>query len=62
MEDDTPSFDPLKVEAPDVTAELADRPVGGLGLLLVRELMDSVQYEQREGRNRLTLTRSLEGG
>jgi len=62
VEDDTPSFDPLKVEAPDVTAELADRPVGGLGLLLVRELMDSVQYEQREGRNRLTLTRSLEGG
>jgi len=62
VEDDTPSFDPLKVEAPDVTAELADRPVGGLGLLLVRELMDSVQYEQLEGRNRLTLTRRLEGG
>ncbi len=62
VEDDTPNFDPLEVEAPDVTAELADRPIGGLGLLLVRELMDSVQYEQREGRNRLTLTRRLEGG
>jgi sigma-B regulation protein RsbU (phosphoserine phosphatase) len=62
VEDDTPSFDPLEVTEPDVTAELADRPVGGLGLLLVRELMDSVHYEQREGRNRLTLTRRLEGG
>jgi anti-sigma regulatory factor (Ser/Thr protein kinase) len=46
IEDDGPRFDPLSLPPPDVTAGLAERPVGGLGLFLVRQLMDVVSYDR----------------
>lgn len=55
IQDDAPPFDPLAAALPDVTAGLAQRRVGGLGILITRRLMDDVQYERAEGRNRLTL-------
>lgn len=55
VQDDAPPFDPLAAALPDVSAGLAQRPVGGLGILLTRRLMDDVRYERAEGRNRLTL-------
>lgn len=58
IEDDGPAFDPLTLPAPDITASLADRPVGGLGVFLVQQVMDSVSYQRVGGRNRLTMTRS----
>lgn len=58
VEDDGPAFDPLQLPAPDVTASLADRPVGGLGIFLVQQVMDSVSYQRVGARNRLTMTRS----
>ena len=57
--DDGPEFDPLSVAEPDTTLGVEDRPVGGLGIALVRRLMDEVAYERRDGRNRLSFGRRL---
>lgn len=57
--DDGDPFDPLAATAPDTRAALDDRPIGGLGVLIVRELMDDVGYRRARGRNRVRLTRRL---
>ena len=57
VEDDGPHFDPLSLPAPDVTASLAHRRVGGLGVHLVRNLMDAVSYARPAGRNQLTMSK-----
>lgn len=59
LEDDGPHFDPLARPPPDVTAELSDRPIGGLGVFLVRQLMDAVSYERVAARNRLIMRKRL---
>jgi serine/threonine-protein kinase RsbW len=58
VEDDGPPFDPLTRPAPDVSAGLHERPVGGLGVFLVRQMMDEVSYRRVGSRNQLTMTRS----
>ena len=50
-------FDPLSLLAPDTGAALEARPIGGLGILIVRSLTDTQAYERRDGRNRLRLTK-----
>jgi anti-sigma regulatory factor (Ser/Thr protein kinase) len=57
--DDGPEFDPLAVAEPDTSLGVEDRPIGGLGIALVRKLMDEVEYERRDGRNRFRMTRRL---
>jgi anti-sigma regulatory factor (Ser/Thr protein kinase) len=57
--DDGPEFDPLSVPEPDRALGVEERPIGGLGMALVRRLMDEVQYERRDGKNRLRLQRRL---
>jgi len=57
--DDAPPFNPLEVAEPDTARSLEERSVGGLGIALVRKLMDVVEYERRAGRNRLRLRRRL---
>ena len=49
-------FNPLMTAAPDLTAPLEARTPGGLGIAIVRGLMDRVVYERRAGKNRLELT------
>lgn len=44
--DDGAAFDPLAREAPVLDAEIDERPIGGLGVFLVRELAESVSYER----------------
>jgi serine/threonine-protein kinase RsbW len=61
VEDDGPQFDPLSLPPPDVTASLSDRRVGGLGVFLVRKIMDTVSYARVAGRNRLRMSKRLEG-
>ena len=49
-------FDPSDVPDPDLTADLSDRKIGGLGIYLMRKLMDEVFYQSDAGkRNTLTL-------
>ena len=59
VEDDGPQFDPLSLPPPDVTASLADRKVGGLGVFLVRNMMDTVTYARTAGRNQLRISKRL---
>ena len=52
-------FDPLQAKEPDITASAEDRPVGGLGIFLVKKTMDEVTYEYRDGQNILRLKKLL---
>jgi serine/threonine-protein kinase RsbW len=59
LEDDGPEFDPLSLPPPNVTASLGERPQGGLGVHLVRQLMDAVTYQRIANRNHLTMRKRL---
>ena len=59
ISDSGKTFDPTSAPDPDLTASLDERPVGGLGIHLVRQLMDSVEYERREGKNILTMIKNI---
>ena len=49
-------FDPLtEAPAPDLTAAVGERRVGGLGVHLTKTLMDDVRYSHEDGRNRLSI-------
>lgn len=48
-------FNPLEVKEADVNASVEDRPIGGLGIFIVRNLMDDANYERVSGKNILTL-------
>ena len=48
-------FDPLSAEAPDLSLSGEERPIGGLGIFLLREMMDDLCYAYRDGRNTLRL-------
>jgi serine/threonine-protein kinase RsbW len=51
-------FDPGSVRPPDLKASLSERQVGGLGIYLMRKLMDEVRYESSsDGGNRLILSK-----
>ena len=52
-------YDPLKKEDPDITLSAEEREIGGLGIFMVKKSMDDVRYEYRDGRNMLTLIKSL---
>ncbi len=58
--DDGVPFNPLSEKAPNIAAPLEDREIGGLGIHLVRNLIDDVTYHRRIGKNVMTLTRQLE--
>jgi len=59
VEDDGPQFDPLSLPPPDITAGLEDRPVGGLGVFLIRQIMDAVSYQRIGTRNQLRITKHV---
>lgn len=51
-------YNPLEREDPDVTLGAEQRPIGGLGILMAKKLMDDVQYEYQDGKNILTLRKN----
>jgi serine/threonine-protein kinase RsbW len=59
VEDDGREFNPLTRPPVDIRAPLEHRPIGGLGIHIVRQMMDSVEYRREAGRNILTMTRRL---
>ena len=52
-------FDPLTAKEPDTTSSAQERPIGGLGIFLVRKTMDEMTYERRNGQNRLTIRKKI---
>jgi serine/threonine-protein kinase RsbW len=57
LRDQAPPFDPTLLPAPDISASLYDRPPGGMGVFLARELMDAVTYRRTREGNELTLAK-----
>jgi anti-sigma regulatory factor (Ser/Thr protein kinase) len=57
VSDDGVAFDPLQAPCQTLGLELATRRVGGVGIHLVRNLMDGCHYSRTDGRNVLTLTK-----
>lgn len=52
-------FDPTKAEDPDITLPTEQRPIGGLGIHLVRQIMDEIKYQRINDKNILTLIKHL---
>ena len=59
ISDSGTAFDPTARESVDISAGVDERPVGGLGIHLIREIMDTVSYERRDGKNILTITKNI---
>jgi serine/threonine-protein kinase RsbW len=57
--DDGPPFDPLAFGMPDLDAAEEERPIGGLGIHIVRSLVDQARYRRASGRNHLYLVRHI---
>ncbi len=57
--DEGVAFDPTAKQKTDTSLSVEDRQIGGLGILLLRELMDSINYERTDGKNVLTLIKNL---
>ena len=57
---DVERFDPTKVPEVDVDAPLEERSVGGLGLYLVLKMVDSIHYEYRERKSKITFRKRVE--
>jgi len=53
------AFDPLQKEDPDITLPIEKRRVGGLGIFIIKNIMDTVDYKRKNGKNILTLTKKL---
>jgi len=53
-------FDPTAQPAPDITLPIEQRPIGGLGIHLVRNLVTGLRYHREQGKNHLVLTTSWE--
>ena len=60
ISDDGRAYNPLSHVDPDTHAAIEDRPIGGLGLVVVKRLADRVAYSREDGRNVLTLIRKCE--
>ena len=52
-------YDPLSRPDPNVSLSAGDRPIGGLGIYMVKKSMDLVHYEYKEGKNILTIQKKL---
>ena len=53
-------FDPTKVEEADITLSAEDRQIGGLGIYIVKNIMNEVTYQRLEGHNVLTLKKTID--
>ena len=59
IEDNGKAFDPLKREGPDLDGTIEEREIGGLGIHLVKTLMDQLEYKRVDDKNVLVMTKSL---
>ena len=57
--DNGQQFDPTQDTNPDLSSAIDDRPIGGLGLHLIKSFADRMEYEYVDGKNRLTLEHDL---
>ena len=55
--DTAPRFDPLSIPEPELESTIEKRTIGGLGIFLIRQVMDEVSYRYENGKNILVLTK-----
>ena len=59
LTDSGKAFDPTQAPDADITLSADDRQIGGLGIFLIRKIMNEVKYERIDGKNVLTLEKEL---
>ena len=59
VEDDGKPFNPLEAEDPAVSQDLDSINIGGLGIHLVKKMMDDIDYQRVKGKNRLILKKCM---
>ena len=59
IEDDGIPFNPLEKEDPEIPDDLIDVRIGGLGIHIVRKLMDNIRYKRERGKNKMTLKKFI---
>ena len=59
LTDSGQEFDPTKVPDADVTLSAEEREIGGLGIFLIRQIMDTVEYQRMDGKNVLIMGKQL---
>lgn len=59
VEDDGKPFNPLEAPEPDLKASIEERQVGGLGIHLIRNMMDRVEYRRLQGKNLLVMKKKV---
>ncbi len=57
--DEGTAYDPLAKEDPDITLSAEERPIGGLGIFMVKKSMDDVTYRREDDKNILTIRKKL---
>lgn len=50
-------YNPLDKKDPDISLDVEDRPIGGLGIFMTKKMMDNVSYEYKNNQNMLTITK-----
>ena len=55
-------YDPLQRPDPDLTLSAEDRPIGGLGVFLVKKIVNEAHYEYKDGKNILTVRKFIGTG
>lgn len=55
LEDSASPFNPLTIPEPDLTGDVEDRRIGGLGIFLIRRVMDEIIYTYQDGKNILVM-------
>jgi anti-sigma regulatory factor (Ser/Thr protein kinase) len=59
IEDDGIAFNPLKASDPDLESSLEEKEIGGLGIHMVKTLMDNVEYRRNNDKNLIILKKSI---
>jgi len=62
VEDDGRAFNPLEYPEPDLNLPLSERPIGGLGIHLIRKFMDELGYRRKDGRNVFQMRKKVTSG
>ena len=60
FEDSGAPYDPLAKDDPDISLSAEERDIGGLGIFMVKNIMDSVEYRREGNKNILTIKKELE--
>jgi len=59
FEDNGKPYNPLEKDDPDITLGAEEREIGGLGIFMVKKIMDAVEYRHEDGKNILKITKGL---